>query len=193
MTSERDRQELLRIAREALAAHLTGGSLDIVAEGELARPAGVFVTLTQDGVLRGCIGHLEPTIPVAHVVARCAAAAGTADPRFAPVTAAELSELEIEVTILGCLEVVTAIEAIEVGRHGLVVAAGRQKGVLLPKVAVEQGWDPQTFVDQTCRKAGLPPEGWQCGTLWRFEAEVFAETDESTRRLTSSRRRSSAI
>jgi AmmeMemoRadiSam system protein A len=175
MTSHSDRLDLLHIAREALAAHLAGGSFDVVPSGELARSAGAFVTVTEAGALRGCIGHLEPTLPLAEVVARCAVAAGTSDPRFAALTAEELPHVEIELTILGPLEIVAMVDDIEIGRHGLVVAAGGRKGVLLPKVAVEQGWDRDTFVAQTCRKAGLLPDAWKQGTIWRFEAEVFTE------------------
>lgn len=133
------------------------------------------MTLMQAGALRGCIGHLEAALPLAEIVARCAVAAGTSDPRFEPLRAEDLSHVEIELTILGPLEVVTGIDEIDVGRHGLVVAASGVKGVLLPKVAVEQGWDRETFVAQTCRKAGLLHDEWKRGTLWRFEAEVFAE------------------
>ena len=178
MTGE-DRLALLGIAREALTAHVCGWPtprLDLT--GALAEPAGAFVTLHRHGELRGCIGHLDPAGPVGRVVARCAIAAGTHDPRFGAVAPAELDELDIEVSVLGPLERTTAA-AIEVGRHGLVVEKGDRRGLLLPQVAVEFGWDTETFLAETARKAGLPHDGWKHGaTIWRFEAEVFGEGKE---------------
>ena len=146
------------------------------ANGDLARPAGAFVTLHRHGELRGCIGHVERDQPVAQVVSRCAVAACSADPRFPRVTASELPEVHIELSVLGDLEPVTSLEEVEVGRHGLVAEMGRYRGLLLPQVATECQWDRQTFVEQTCHNAGLRPDAWQHGAkLWRFEAEVFSE------------------
>jgi AmmeMemoRadiSam system protein A len=141
------------------------------------RHAGAFVTLHLRGILRGCIGHVEPSGPLIEVIARCAAGAATSDPRFPPVTASEVHELEIEISILGPLEAVTSLEEIEIGRHGLVVEKGWGRGLLLPQVASERKWTPATFVAETCHKAGLPRDAWKKGaTVWRFEAEVFGES-----------------
>jgi AmmeMemoRadiSam system protein A len=146
--------------------------------GVLTQPGGAFVTLHNHGDLRGCIGHIEPTEPLGQVVARCAVAACSSDPRFAPITPTELGQLDIEISLLGPLEPIAGPHDIEVGRHGLVVESGWQRGLLLPQVATEWGWDAGAFLAHTCHKAGLPRDAWQHGAkLWRFEAEVFAERD----------------
>ena len=173
---EADRQALLRIARDAIAAHVRGEPArvpDIV--GRLSRPAGAFVTLHRDGALRGCIGRLQPDHPVARAVAHCAVAACSRDPRFPAVTADELHDIHIELSILGPIEPVAHLDEIEVGRHGLIVERGCCRGLLLPQVAVEWQWDRKRFAEETCRKAGLPRDAWQAGAVMsKFEAEVFA-------------------
>lgn len=177
MLAQADRRLLLEIAREALTAHVTGAG----APGEhlsdlLAREAGAFVTLHCRGDLRGCIGHVEANEPLGRVIVRCAIAAGTSDPRFPPVTPGELSEIDVELSILGPLEPVARLDDIEIGRHGLVVELGWSRGLLLPQVATEWNWDREAFVAETCRKAGLPRDAWKTGAkIWRFEAEVFGE------------------
>jgi AmmeMemoRadiSam system protein A len=175
--NDADRRELLRIAREALMARIGGATApERELSGASASPAGAFVTLIIRGELRGCIGHIEPDETLGRVVARCAAAAAISDPRFPAVTAAELAEIEIELSVLGALERVADLDEIEIGRHGLVVELGRHRGLLLPQVATEWRWDRGTFLEQTCHKAGLPRDAWKRGaTVWRFEAEVFGE------------------
>jgi AmmeMemoRadiSam system protein A len=177
VTTEADRWLLLQIARAAITAHVSGlPAPQVEPDGALARPAGAFVTLYDGAALRGCVGHIEADRPLARVVARAAVAASTADPRFSPVSPTELSRIQIELSILGLLEAITAVEEIEIGRHGLVVEQGRMRGLLLPQVAVEWSWDVHTFIGQTCRKAGLPADAWRRGAdIWRFEAEVFGE------------------
>ena len=134
------------------------------------------MTLHKGGELRGCIGHIEPTEPLGTVVPRCAVAACSTDPRFPPITLAELPDIDIEISLLGALEPIAGPEDISVGRHGLVVERGWQRGLLLPQVATEWEWDAATFLAQTCQKAGLSRDAWQKGAKsWRFEAEVFAE------------------
>jgi AmmeMemoRadiSam system protein A len=183
MTCEEDRQTLLRIARSAIEAYVTGSTVPLVeADGMLARRAGVFVTLHSRGVLRGCIGHIESDLPLAHGVARCAVAASSSDPRFPAVTREELPGLALEISILSALEPAASLKEIEVGRHGLVVEGNGQTGLLLPQVATEWHWDANTFVAQTCLKAGLVPDAWpEAARLWRFEAEVFSEGAYITR------------
>ena len=111
-----------------------------------------------------------------HTIAHCAVAAATSDPRFPPVTPGELDELHIELSLLGELEPVSALEHIAVGVHGLVVEFGWRRGLLLPQVASERQWNAERFVIETCRKAGLPADAWQQGAaIFRFSAEVFAE------------------
>jgi AmmeMemoRadiSam system protein A len=169
------RQSLLQIARRAVVSHVMRcPQPNPDASGELGRHAGVFVTIHVRDCLRGCIGHLEPEEALAVAVARSAVAACSADPRFAPVAPHELSDVALEISVLGVLERITALEEIVIGRDGLVVEQGWHRGLLLPQVAVEWGWDRETFVAQTCRKAELQPDAWKNGaSLWRFKAEVF--------------------
>jgi AmmeMemoRadiSam system protein A len=160
-----------------------GGALDDLLEAptrcdpvSLVRHAGAFVTLHRRGELRGCIGHVEADQPLVHVVFRCAVAAATDDQRFAAITAAELADVDIEISIMGAVERISTLSEIVIGRHGLLVERDRHRGLLLPQVAVEQGWAPDRFLSETCRKAGLPDDAWQREAgLWRFEAEVFGE------------------
>jgi AmmeMemoRadiSam system protein A len=177
MTSEHDRRLLLTLAREALAAHVGVAPAHVPGPSSvLDQPGGAFVTLHNHGELRGCIGHIEASEPLGTVVPRCAVAAGTTDPRFPPITPTELEQLEIEISLLGPLEPITGPEDIEIGRHGLVVEKGWQRGLLLPQVATEWNWDAEAFLSQTCHKAGLPKDAWKHGAkIWRFDAEVFGE------------------
>jgi AmmeMemoRadiSam system protein A len=178
VTNETDRQLLLRIAREAVVAHVGGAAFVEIETMALAgRRGGAFVTLhKRGGELRGCIGHIESDQLLPGVIARCAVAACSADPRFSAVALAELADLAIELSLLGPLEAVAGAEDIEIGRHGLVIEKGWHRGLLLPQVAIEWKWDREQFLAQTCRKAGLPPDAWKHGArIWRFEAEVFAE------------------
>jgi AmmeMemoRadiSam system protein A len=178
MTSDADRVLLLRIAREAIASQVTGAPARAVDPSDAAaRPGAAFVTLHYRGDLRGCIGHVDADEPLGRVIARCAVAACSADPRFPPIALSELPALDLELSLLGPLEPIAGTGDFEVGRHGLVVELGRQRGLLLPQVATEWKWDRATFLAQTCHKAGLPRDAWKHGgvKLWRFEAEVFGE------------------
>ena len=183
MISEEDRIALLRIARAAITANVTGQAVSEPAlSGDLGRPAAAFVTLLCEGELRGCIGHLERDDALGRVVARCAIAAGMSDPRFPPIAASELAVLEIEISILGPLEPARSAQEIEIGRHGLLVELEGRRGLLLPQVALEWKWDAETFIAHTCLKAGLPFNAWENGArLWRFVAEVFGEEEERLR------------
>jgi len=174
-----DRTQMLALARRAVADAAAGRTpTPPPADGALATRAGAFVSLHQDGDLRGCIGHIAADRPLALVLCDCGAAAATGDPRFPPVTPAEVAGLQIEISILSGLEPVQDPADIDVGRHGLLVQHGSRRGLLLPQVARERRWDRVTFLAQTCRKAGLPPDAWQHGAeLFRFEADVFGETD----------------
>ena len=178
MITEADRETLLGIARDAISVSL-GGLVDPaqVRSGQVDRHAGAFVTLHTGGELRGCIGHVEADKSLADVVASCAVSAAKADPRFTPISRGELGALAIEISVLGEFERVASLADIEVGRHGLLVEDGWRRGLLLPQVAPEWGWDAAQFVAQTCRKAGLASDAWPSrgATLYRFEAEVFGE------------------
>jgi len=179
MTSDRDRRLLLALARDAIQACVGDApAWGLAPSAVLDEPGGAFVTIHKNGELRGCIGHIEPNESLGTVVARCAVAAASTDPRFSPITAAELHQIDIEISLLGLLEPIHGPGEIEVGRHGLVVEQGWQRGLLLPQVATEWNWDADTFLAQTCHKAGLPRDAWRHGAkLFRFEAEVFGESD----------------
>ncbi|GAB4239771.1 MAG: TIGR00296 family protein [Deltaproteobacteria bacterium] len=171
------RNALLGIARRALEGYLGTGSIpeERVPPGILSAPGAAFVTLKRKGRLRGCIGYTDPVAPLFRVVQECAVAAATEDPRFPPVSPEELPSLRFEISVLTPLFPIRPEEVV-VGRHGLMVTRGRMRGLLLPQVPVEWGWDRETFLDQVCAKAGLPPSAWRRGaTLQAFTAEVFGE------------------
>ena len=171
------RHTLLRRARAAIAATI---GADIESTPATASPpsfrAGAFVTLRVGGDLRGCIGYPESDRLLVDVVEHCAISAAVSDPRFPAVRASEWPRIDVEISVLGPIEVVRGIEDVEVGRHGLIAERGGRRGLLLPQVAVEWKWDREEFASHTCVKAGLPRDAWRNGaTLFKFEAEVFGE------------------
>jgi AmmeMemoRadiSam system protein A len=176
--AEREKLLLLQIARSALTLAVTGKPplQDFPAEEFLQQAAGAFVTLHRRGRLRGCVGQLPGRDSLAAVVAHCARAAALEDSRFELVISAELSEIDIEVSVLSALEDVT-LEAIVAGKHGLVVSQGRQRGVLLPQVATQFNWQPRRFLEETCVKAGLERYAWKDSAtrVQAFTADVFSE------------------
>jgi AmmeMemoRadiSam system protein A len=176
--TDAERQVLLRAARDAIAAHFHAGPPPLPAPpGALAEHRGAFVTLhAGDGALRGCVGLMRSDGPLLETVARMAVAAAIEDGRFAPVTRAELDHLSIEVSALSPLQPIRP-EDVEVGRHGLLIAQGGRRGVLLPQVPEEHGWDREAFLVHTCRKAGLSDDAWKKPgvELLAFTADVFRE------------------
>lgn len=175
-----DRRALLQLARRAIAeAVCRSRVLDFPAPaGALAVPCGAFVTLHRRGRLCGCIGQVTPVESLAATVVRCAIGAATKDPRFRPVGPEEIAEVEIELSILSALELIDP-EAVEVGRHGLMVVRHQQRGVLLPQVAVEHGWSRERFLEETCAKAGLAPDVWKDPEtqVMAFTADAFSEAE----------------
>jgi AmmeMemoRadiSam system protein B/AmmeMemoRadiSam system protein A len=172
------RAELLGIARRAIAETVRDSQRMEAksANPALQTPQGAFVTITIGGELRGCIGTFREDTPLFRTVAQMAVAAAREDPRFPPLTAAELPKIHVEISALTPMKPVADVREIEVGRHGLYITKGFNSGVLLPQVATEYGWDRTTFLEQTCRKAGLPKNAWQEGAkILSFEAEVFGE------------------
>ncbi len=136
---------------------------------------GVFTSLYLNEQLRGCVGYVIATSPVYRAVAETAQAAAFEDTRFYPVTKDEAPNLTIELSLLSPLQPISA-EGVEIGRHGLMISMAGQRGLLLPQVPVEHGWDRVMFLEQTCRKAGLPRDAWRQGaTIEAFTAEVFRE------------------
>ena len=178
--TDRERKTLLAIARASLESNVKSqakpetGHLDLTAALQEAR--GAFVTLTIRGRLRGCIGYVEPIKPLWEAVLENAANAALRDPRFGAVTPSELDSIHIEISAMSPLRPVTDPSHIEVGRHGVMLTSGFHRGLLLPQVAVEYGWNSDEFLAHTCRKAGLPKDAWKdAGAIIEvFSAEVFA-------------------
>ena len=179
MFTEHQQRALIEIARHAVRSSVAGGqALESPVVADLPEATGAFVTLKKHGELRGCIGTLECRRSLSEEVARVAVSAAREDPRFEPVRASELNDLDVEVSVLGPLEPIDPMDpnAIEIGRHGLVVEQGWRRGLLLPQVATELGWDRETFLSHTCAKAGLPADCWTRGAkVYRFAADVFGE------------------
>ncbi len=179
--SAQDRKELLRIARERISNQLHGiesGSPPDV-HSHLLRPSGVFVTLRIGDELRGCIGYIEALKPLAIAVSEMAEKAAFEDPRFLSLELSEIESVEIEISVLSPLSLITEIEDIVIGKHGLVIDAGYTRGLLLPHVATEFFWTREQFLDHTCAKAGLPPSSWKKSDvqIFTFTTETFSEKD----------------
>jgi AmmeMemoRadiSam system protein A len=172
------RAELLGIARRAIEGAVREGrppepKTDNPA---LQTPQGAFVTITIGGQLRGCIGTFREDQALYRAVSQMAVSAALQDPRFPRLSAAELPKIHLEISALTPMQPVTDVGSIEIGRHGLYITKGFNSGVLLPQVATEYGWDRTTFLEQTCRKAGLQKDAWKEGAkILSFEAEVFGE------------------
>ena len=177
---DREQQTLLELARRVLTAAVECREfLESLPVNEiLQRPAGAFVTLRRRGRLRGCIGQVSSRDPLIQVVAYCARAAALEDPRFEPVRPQELPELDIELSILSPVFEITS-ETILVGKHGLLISRGWQRGVLLPQVAAEFGWPAEKFLEETCTKAGLERDAWKHPDtrVEAFTAVIFSESD----------------
>jgi AmmeMemoRadiSam system protein A len=184
--SPEERTVLLRLAHDSISSALDQPNLDHpnldhreisldAPTAHLAEPRGVFASLYLHGELRGCVGYVLPTCTVYRAVAETARAAAFDDNRFPPVTKEEAPHLEIELSILSPPRPIRA-EEIEIGRHGLIVSWHGRRGLLLPQVPVERAWDRTTFLEQTCRKAGLPLDAWQkIAAIEAFTAEVFGD------------------
>jgi AmmeMemoRadiSam system protein A len=174
--SSTERTQLLRVAHQSIETALQNRNISVEPSSpHLAERRGVFTTLYRRGELRGCVGYVFPIMPLYQAVAETARAAAFDDTRFLPVSCEETSELQVSLSVLSALQPVQP-EDVEVGRHGLVVTLGSNRGLLLPQVPVEHHWDRIAFLEQTCRKAGLPLDAWRKGaTLEAFTAEVFGD------------------
>jgi len=168
---------LVELARQAITARFDPKvTLPPCPNDSLAENRGAFVTLTINGMLRGCIGRIEATDPLWNIVAEMAVAAAFKDPRFPPLTREEFDRVEIEISVLSPLAPVNDVSEIVIGRHGLYIRKGPFSGLLLPQVASSRNWDVTTFLQETCRKAGLKADDWQHDAqLFMFSAEVFGE------------------
>ena len=176
--NESQKKRLLKIARESIETYLDKGKVAKFKEEDplLTRKQGAFVTLTERGRLRGCIGSLIGEMPLHKTIAKMAVEAAFRDPRFSPLKKDELSKIHIEISVLSELRLTKDINKIEVGRDGILIRKGFYSGVLLPQVATEYHWDRNTFLEQTCYKAGLPRDAYKEGAeIYIFTAQVFGE------------------
>lgn len=179
--SGKDRKKLLEIARKSIEGYVRNKTVPsfTVTESSLLQPSGAFVTIKEFGELRGCIGYIEAVKPLYQTVQEVAVSAAVNDYRFMPLSEKELKDIELEISVLTPLKKISAVNEIEVGKHGLVIRKGLNSGLLLPQVATEWGWDHQTFLEETCHKAGLPKDAWKDKStqIYIFSAEVFGEKD----------------
>jgi len=175
--SEEEKSYLRDLARRSIGEVLeeTDGEPPAPPTEALTAHLGAFVTLKLDGGLRGCIGHVIGDRPVYETVWEMARQAAFRDPRFPPLRRDEFGRIEIEISILSPLTACPDLSCVEPGRHGLLVLRPPRSGLLLPQVATEYCWDRETFLCQTCRKAGLPEDAWRepGTTVYWFEAEIF--------------------
>jgi uncharacterized protein len=174
-----DRKELLHIARQALREASAGDVVERTPplSDRLGEPAGAFVSLHRRGELRGCIGTFSRDRPLHRVVREMAVAAAFEDPRFLPVRGDEVDSIDIEISLLSELRR-TEPEFVVPGLHGVSIVVGEHKGVFLPQVAAEAGWDREALLEQTCLKAGLPANAWRdpAAEVSVFTAEVFRDS-----------------
>jgi AmmeMemoRadiSam system protein A len=173
-----ERRLLLELAHQAIMSALEAREISLITTNQhLSEPRGVFTTLYCQRKLRGCVGYPAAQLSLYRTVIETARAAALDDPRFIPVTLSEAQQLQVSLSVLSPLKPIKA-EEVEVGRHGLLISDGARRGLLLPQVPVEHSWDRVTFLEQTCRKAGLPVDAWRHGaTIEAFTAEVFEDED----------------
>jgi len=177
--NKEEKQKILEIARLSIIEAVTGKKqfLPNVTEDRLKENCGAFVTIKENGQLRGCIGYIQAVKPLYETVKDVAKSAAVNDYRFNPVGQDELDKLELEISVLTPLKKIKDISEIEVGKHGLYMKKGFNSGLLLPQVATEYNWDKKTFLEETCRKAGLSQDAWKDKSteIYTFSAEVFGE------------------
>lgn len=180
--TEKDKRDLLDIARRTLNSYIRNGVVPDIIGSELSEacnmPCGAFVTLMKDGKLRGCIGSFEPGEPLYMVVRDMAVSASAKDYRFPRVEADELDEINIEISVLTPMRKISSTDEIELGKHGIYITDGRRSGTFLPQVAVQTGWSKEEFLGHCSRdKAGLSWDGWKDADVFTYEALVFHEKD----------------
>ncbi len=179
--TQKEKDSLLDIVKKTIAAKINNKDLQkfTVDSATLKEKRGAFVTLKKHGHLRGCIGYINAVKPLWEAVQEMALAAAFHDPRFASLKPEELKDLSFEISVLSSLQRVKDINEIQVGKHGLYIVCGNNSGLLLPQVASEYGWDRQTFLNETCRKAGLQSQAWQEKEteIYIFSADYFGDAD----------------
>ena len=174
--TEEERSILLKLAHESIESALEKREVSLDPPSpHLAEPRGAFTTIYFRGQLHGCVGFVFPVASLYRTIAETARAAAFEDTRFTPVTREEAAELQVSLSILSGLQPIRPEEVV-IGRHGLLISQHGHRGLLLPQVPIEHGWDRVTFLEQTCRKAGLPSDAWQNGAaIEAFTAEVFGD------------------
>jgi AmmeMemoRadiSam system protein A len=178
LLTKKEQRELLKIARDTVVGFVTSGKIPAVntASAGLQGRNGCFVTIKQQGQLRGCIGNFESDNQLYRLVQEMAVAAATQDPRFYPMKPQDLDSFDLEISVLSPLKLISSVDDIKVGTHGIYLIHKSYRGVLLPQVATEYGWDRDTFLKHTCLKAGLPENAWEKGCeIYIFSALVFGE------------------
>ncbi len=177
--NDHEKETLLAIARQAIVHGVRTGEEYVEPREEkvLNQRNGCFVTIKQNGQLRGCIGNFQSELPLFKEVAQMAQASATKDPRFYPMKESDLDNFTLEISVLSPLQKIDDIAEIEVGKHGIYIEKSFYRGVLLPQVATEHGWDRTTFLKQTCVKAGLPTDAWEAddAEIYVFSAQIFGE------------------
>jgi len=175
----RDQEKsLLRLARLAITLHLQEGTSPSMETDDVTfkQKRGAFVTIKVKDQLRGCIGYPIPHKPLFETIIDIAISAATKDFRFSPLEQKELHETKIEISVLNQPQLIKDISEIEVGKHGIIITKGLSRGLLLPQVPVEWGWDRETFLSHGCMKAGIEEEAWKKDTqIEIFTAQVFSE------------------
>ena len=190
MIKPEDQHALLAIARRSIALGFAergtplptaaaGSAVDVPERwaGRLSQRGGAFVTIREAGELRGCIGYIESPLPLWRVVKEVAEKAAFEDPRFSPLQPDEFERVTIEISVLTAPQQMTTPDDIVIGDHGLIVEFGGRRGLLLPQVATEYGWDREEFLQHVCRKAGLAPDAWRDpgATVFLFRADIIGE------------------
>ncbi|MBI9105897.1 MAG: AmmeMemoRadiSam system protein A [Spirochaetales bacterium] len=176
--SEKEKDILLITARERIKADLSGKKPAYPEPTDhLSEVCGAFVTLHKQGILRGCIGNIIGRRPLIETIREMAHSSAFEDPRFPPLRTEELELIDIEISVLSPLWKIKDVSEIETGKHGIYMQKGFSGGVLLPQVALEQGWDRMTFLQHTCMKAGLPVNAWKdpSTVIEIFSAVIFRE------------------
>jgi AmmeMemoRadiSam system protein A len=173
-----ERKQLIALAHEAILSAVEHREIPLVGpSSRFAAPRGAFTTIYLHKNLRGCVGYAFPIAPLHRTIIETARGAAFEDTRFLPVTLAEAQQLEVSLSILSPLRVVRAQE-VEIGTHGLLISQHGRRGLLLPQVPLEHGWNRNTFIEETCRKAGLPVDAWKSGAeIEVFTAEIFGDAD----------------
>ena len=179
MLSKEEQKTLLKLARDTIEMWVREGKRPPLppAKGFLDQYCGAFVTIHKKGQLRGCIGNMVGHAPLVETIQEMAIASSTGDPRFHPVRAEELNEIDIEISVLSPMREIKDVNEIQVGVHGILMSRGMFHGVLLPQVAIEYKWNRTQFLQHTCAKAGLPEDAWQdpVTKIEIFSAQIFRE------------------